>query len=206
MITKVEQFNKADVKKAVMRLHELAEGAEDCLLTLQTAFIYNTITPLKACHETTTEIQGAEAGLTQKLKEIAGDDSEMMRYVPIPGHLQIIGEKLEKISSLMEKKMEEDILFSDKAVKETIFLLQRLSEILWTTSSLILARNTFLGLYIEEAVSNISKMADEYATLHEDRLIEGICLPAASSIYVNVLDAIKSIAWRIKEIAMLLIS
>lgn len=206
MITKVEKFSKEDLKKTILRLHDLAEGAEECLLSLQTAFIYNTTTPLKICPQTVNEIKQAEAGLTEKLTEISVDNPEVKRYVPIPGHLLVIGEKIEKIRELMEKKIGENILFSDKAVKEAIFLLQRLSEILWTTSSLILARNTFLGIYIEEAVSNISKMADEYATLHEERLIEGICLAAASSVYINMLDTIKSIAWHIKEIAIRLIS
>jgi len=206
MVTKVEKLNKEDVKKTVIQLHELAEGAENCLLYLQTAFIYNTTTPLKTCHETVYDIQQTGAELTEKLKEISDHNSEMKRFVPIPGNLLIIGEKIEKISEVMEKKIGQNILFSDKAAKETIYLLQRLSEILWTTSSLILARNTFLGMYIEEAVLDILKKADEYATLHEDRLIEGICLPAASSAYINILDAIKSIAWQINEIARHLVT
>ncbi|RJQ56951.1 MAG: hypothetical protein C4526_00185 [Nitrospiraceae bacterium] len=206
MVKTIEQLNKEDVKKAIMRLHDLAEGAENCLLSLQTAFIYNTTTPLEGFSETAGNIRQAEAGLTRKLAEIAGDDPGIKRYVPVPGHLLIIGEKLEKLRELMEKKIKGNVLFSDKAVKETIFLLQRLGEILWTASSLMLARNTFLGMYIDESVLNLGKLADEYASQHEERLIEGLCLPVASSIYINMLDAIRSIAWNIKEIARHLVS
>lgn len=206
MITKVQQVIKEDVKKSVMQLHDLTEGAENCLLSLQTAFIYNTVTPLRSCHETINEIISTKPELAEKLKDIASSNSDMKRYVPVPGHLLITAEKLAKISELIEKKINENILFSDKAIKETIFLLQRLSEILWTTSSLILARNTFLGMYIDEAVSNLESLADDYASLHEDRLIEGLCHPLASSVYVNMLDAIKSIAWHTKEIAGHLVS
>ena len=45
----------------------------------------------------------------------------------------------------------------------------------------------------------------EYATLHEERLIEGLCLPVASSLYINMLDSIKNIAWHAKEIATKLV-
>jgi Na+/phosphate symporter len=202
MITKVEQYKKEDIKVALMALHDLAENAENCILSLQTAFIYNKTTPLKGCREVIKNIKREGVELTKKLTDIVCDNAGVKCYVSVPGHLLIIGEHLEKIADLVEEKIIGNILFSDKAEKETMFLLQRLSEILWTASSLILARNTFLGMYIEEAILNLEKMADEYATLHEERLIEGLCLPVASSVYVNMLNAIKNVAWHIKEIAM----
>jgi Na+/phosphate symporter len=201
MITKVEQYRKEDIKSALMALHDMAEEAEDCILSLQTAFLYNKTTPLKGCREITEHIKKKGVELTRKMADIVSDNAGMECYVSVPRHLLIIGEDIDRIADLVEEKIRGNILFSDKAEKETMFLLQRLSEVLWTASSLILARNTFLGMYIDEAISNLEKMADEYATLHEERLIEGLCLPVASSVYVNMLEAIKSMAWHIKEIA-----
>ncbi len=201
MITKVEHYKKEDIKAALVALYDLAENAENCILSLQTAFIYSKTTPLKGCREVIKNIKREGVELTKKLTDIVYDNAGVKCYVSVPGHLLIIGEHLEKIADLVEEKIIGNILFSDKAEKETMFLLQRLSEILWTASSLILARNTFLGMYIEEAILNLEKMADEYATLHEERLIEGLCLPVASSVYVNMLNAIKNVAWHIKEIA-----
>jgi hypothetical protein len=51
-------------------------------------------------------------------------------------------------------------------------------------------------------VRGVIRRAIEYATLHEERLIEGSCLPVASAIYIYMLDIIKSIAWHAKEIAL----
>jgi len=201
MVTKVEQYKKEDIKGALVVLHDLAEKAENCILSLQTAFLYNKTTPLKECREVIENIKREGVELTKKLTDIVSDNPSIRCYVPVPGFFLVIGENLEKLADFLEEKIRGNILFSDKAQKETMFLLQRLSEVLWTTSSLILARNTFLGMYIEETISNLEKMADQYATFHEERLIEGLCLPQASSIYVNMLGAIKSIAWHIKEIA-----
>jgi Na+/phosphate symporter len=50
--------------------------------------------------------------------------------------------------------------------------------------------------------AGVEKLAEEYATLHEDRLITGECMPEASSIFLKMLDAIKDIAWNAKEIAV----
>ena len=111
-------------------------------------------------------------------------------------------ENIDKLSKLIDKKIRENILFSDKAVNETIFLLQRLIEILRPTADIILARNTFLRMYILESQVSVEKMATDYATLHEDQLITGDCTPAASSLYLKMLDAIKNIAWYTKEIAI----
>ena len=113
-----------------------------------------------------------------------------------------IVENLEKLSEIIDKKIRDNILFSDRAVKETVFLLQRLIEILSPTGDIILARNTFLSMYIEESQEGVGKMAREYATFHEERLIQGVCLPVSSSLYVNMLNAIKNIAWHAKEIAV----
>ncbi len=36
---------------------------------------------------------------------------------------------------------------------------------------------------------------------HSLRLIEGLCIPFASSLYINMLDEIKNIGWHAREIA-----
>jgi hypothetical protein len=59
-----------------------------------------------------------------------------------------------------------------------------------------------MSMYVEESQAGVGKMAIEYATLHEERLIKGVCLPIASSLYLTMLNAIKSIAWNAKEIAI----
>ena len=43
--------------------------------------------------------------------------------------------------------------------------------------------------------SDVEKMAAKFATLHETRLVRGECMPVASSLYISMLEAIKSIAW-----------
>ncbi len=196
---------KEESKELLKAMYDMADNAENCISFLQTALIYNSSKPLKDCSSKVEAIKKTEAQLTKKATELARDNPELKPYVSIPVHLLRIGENIEKLTELMDKKIKDNILFSDKAVTEITFLLQRLVDVLRPTADMILARNTILRRYVEESETGIVKRATEYATLHEERLIEGLCLPVASSLYINMLDSIKSIAWHAKEIAVKLV-
>ncbi|TNF53382.1 MAG: hypothetical protein JSV71_04180 [Nitrospiraceae bacterium] len=182
-------------------LHEMANEAEDCISLIQIAFIYNNAQPLGNYKDTVGAIKKEEDHMTKAITEYAADNPELKPYVSVSIHLLRVWDGIGKLLDLIDKKIRDNILFSDKAVNETTFLLQRLIEMLRPTADIILARNTYLSLYIKESQAGVQRRAVDYATLHENRLIEGVCLPAASSVYVNMLDAIKSIAWHTKEIA-----
>jgi hypothetical protein len=57
-------------------------------------------------------------------------------------------------------------------------------------------------MYVRESQADVERMATEYATMHEERLIAGVCVPRSASIYVKMLEAIKNTAWHSKEIAV----
>lgn len=202
MIKTTLQEKKEDIKDALMTLHEMGNDAEDCIESLQNAFIYNKSHLLKDSNKKLGRFKKEGTRLTEITIEKARDNPDLEPYVSVPAHLLMIGNDIEKLIALTDKKISEGILFSDKAVGETLFLLQRLIEILRPTSDIIIARNTFLAMYVKESQIVLGKMASEYATLHEERLIKGICLPAASSLYISMLEAIKNIAWNSKEIAV----
>lgn len=192
-------------KNLLEAMHKLCNDAGECINLLQTAFIYNSLTPLKDCFSIAADIKTKELELSQKAVDLAKSRHELAPYVSVPAHLMRIGENIEKLASSIEGKINKGILFSDRAVTETTFLLQRLSETLKPTADIILAKNVFLNRYVQESEVSIAKNASLYATLHEERLIEGICIPAASAIYLTMLDAIKNIAWHAKEISSKLV-
>jgi len=200
----MKQATKIDIKSKLTVLHDTTHETCEFIAIMQTAFIYNSLKPLQENRPKAEGYWKEMDSLSTVIKEASLDDEAVKPYVPVPGHLSIIWKNLNKLCDLIDKKINEKVLFSDKAVNETIYLFQRLVEILRPTADIILARNTFLSKYIQESQANIEKMGDEYATLHENRLITGECLPVASSIYVNMLEAIKSIAWHTKEIAVIL--
>jgi len=191
-----------DVKNALMTLHKMGNDEEDCILLLQTSLLYNTSTLLNDCREKVQQIKKIEPQISQTIAKLAMDDLSLKPYLSIPVYILRIAENIERIIELIDKKVRDEILFSDKATDEITFLFQRLIDILNTTAEIILARNKILSKYVEESEKGVIRRAIEYATLHEERLIEGSCLPVASAIYIYMLDIVKSIAWHAKEIAL----
>jgi len=191
-----------DTKKKVISLHDMANDTGDFISLIQTAFIYNKSKFLQGCKAQAENSRKETDQISTIITAYSLDDPYLKPYKPVPAHIINIWKSLEKLSELTAKKIEGHILFSDKAADETIFLLQRLIEIMRPTADIILARNTFLSKYIVYSQTGVEKMAKEYATLHEDRLITGECMPEAASIFVKMLEAIKDIAWNAKEIAV----
>ncbi|MFN3396071.1 MAG: hypothetical protein ACK4Z9_04675 [Thermodesulfovibrionales bacterium] len=192
---------KEDAKEILKTLNDIGGSIEEFVSLLQTAFIYNNVSPLLGIQEKIGDLKRLILSMTEKVVVQARDNPHMKHYTTVPTSLLRITENIEKLSELISTKVKEDILFSDRAISEITFLLQRLADIIRPTSDIILAPNSILGNYIRESEAGIVRRATDYATQHEERLIEGLCLPKASALYINILDVIKNIAWHCKEIA-----
>lgn len=193
---------KEEAKEVLKTMHDMTDSAEECFYLLQSAFIQDSPEPLKECAVKVERIKIAEPELTRKILEMSRDDESLKPYIAVPAHLVSIADNIQKIAGLISKKIKDSVIFSDKAMTETIYLLQRLGDILRPVSKIILSQYVFLNRYVQESQALLTSRATGYATLHEERLIEGLCLPVASSLYINMLDAVKDIAWHSKEIAL----
>ena len=182
-------------------IHSMVERLEEAMSLLYNGFIYSQNIPLESALEYVEWVKEREKELTPELVERASSDEIARVYTSIPGHLERIASNIEHIIRIVEQKNRENILFSDKAVSEMNFLFNRIKEVLSNLSDLVLARNKYLANYIIESEAEIERTANEFSTLHEERLIEGVCMPRASGIYVIILDSLKRIAWNAKEIA-----
>ena len=155
-----------DVKNALMTLHKMGNDVEDCMLVLQTSLLYNTKTLLNDCRAKVAYIKKTEPQLSQTITNLAMHDLNLKPYLPVPVYILRIAENIERIIELIDKKVREEILFSDKAMSEITFLFQRLIEILSTTAEIILARNKIMSKYVQESERGVIRRAIEYATLH----------------------------------------
>lgn len=185
-------------------MHEIGTRTGDCLVLLQRAFMKNSLDPVQACREKLSAIRSAEPALAKKVKNLSQKDATKIEYAAILEHLMKICVHLEELTESLETKIKDKILFSDRAVTEVSFLSQNLAELLKATGDLILVKNPILIRYVVESETMVVKMAIEYATQHEERMIEGLCLPVASPLYLKTLETFKGIARESKEIASIL--
>jgi Na+/phosphate symporter len=94
----------------------------------------------------------------------------------------------------METKVELKILFSEKALSEIKGLYAILEEQFQDTKDYITTKNLVLKAEIKAGWGKIFKAADEYAIIHQGRLIAGVCMPQASYLYLDIVDSIKRIS------------
>jgi Na+/phosphate symporter len=186
----------------VDRIRRAAKNSYECISLLQSALSHNSTTSLKDCREMLPSIMNLESELTGKIARIAKEDNTLKKYVSIPQLLFGIGEHIEKLREIIDKKIKDDILFSDRAISELTTLLKRLNDLLRSTSDMLATENPVLIQHIQDSEQDVVKKAMEYATSHEDRLIEGLCLPIASPLFLNMLNSIRCIACNAKDIAM----
>ncbi len=176
-------------------------SANDCLTLLYSALTHNKTASVNECKEKVTLIKKTETDLAEKITYLAQKDHSFKTYVSIPQLVFRIGDNVDKLNEIIGKKIRENILFSDRAVSELSILFRKLKEALTSTSDLLATKNPVLVKHINECEEDIVQKALEFATHHEERLIEGLCLPIASSLYLNMLNSIRCIAWDTKEIA-----
>lgn len=189
------------LKDQVFELHELISDMVGSVDTLYTAFLYNNAALIKGIEESLPRASERSAALTEGIVADKKDEPRAGLYVSVPSHLGRMGDGLSSIAASLKTKIRDNILFSDRAMSEVDVMFGRIRDILVNARDMVLAPNVLVGRHMEESELAFEKMADEYATRHEERLIEGLCAPQASKLYIQMIDAFKSIAWHAKEIA-----
>lgn len=101
------------------------------------------------------------------------------------------------IGAAVREKVEKGILFSDRAHEEVIYLFQATSVILKTAVDYLGTENPILLRWLENRQRECKNTCDECATSHEERLVEGICVPAASMIFLDMLQGFAGIHWQV---------
>jgi Na+/phosphate symporter len=130
----------------------------------------------------------------QKIIEEKDKTEAQKQYLALIPLFQTIGLALENLISKMETKVELKILFSEKALSEIKGLYAILEEQFQDTKDYITTKNLVLKAEIKAGWGKIFKAADEYAIIHQGRLIAGVCMPQASYLYLDIVDSIKRIS------------
>jgi Na+/phosphate symporter len=136
------------------------------------------------------------------LKSILRERSNknIKHFIPVPEHFDRIGKDLNKLFNATKKKIREDMLFSDKSVKEAYKLFDETLILLKSVSNCINTSNGDLAKHMDGNGKRLCELADEYAIFHEDRLIAGVCTPINAPVYLDILESFSSVVWNIRKI------
>ena len=118
-------------------------------------------------------------------------------------HLQVIADNLGALADPIQKKIKNGVLFSDKAVTQTNYLFDTQAGMLRSVLDIVKTDNEFLKRYTETEARNLIQACNNFATEHETRLIEGLCLPQAAPLFLAILDSMRMLARQEAEIVQL---
>ncbi len=185
-----------DVKKEIyLIMHKALEMVE---LT-EDGFTKSKLSALDQADELSKEIHTKEDALTATLAKMASTNKEARAILSVPSHIEKIATSIKRITENSRSRIKEGMLFSDKAIQETGKLFNKTKEVLKKAGE---AAVTGTKTAIENALSEsiaIERMANEFATAHEERLVTGECSPKSSTTYLCILYAFEDMGGHIKD-------
>jgi len=185
-----------DVKKDIFLI---MHKAQEMLELTEDGFAKNKLAALDQADDLAKEIHAKEDALTATLAKIAAANSEARTLLPVPAHIEKIATSIKRITESSRARIKEGMLFSDKAILETGKLFAKTKEVLKKAGE---AAVTGAKATVETTLADsdaIERMANEYATAHEERLVTGECSPKSSSTYLCILYAFEDMGAHIKD-------
>ncbi len=137
-------------------------------------------------------------------KKTPTERTEILKSQSILTHLQLIAERLGGLADPIEKKIKDGVLFSEKAVSQTNQLFDRQAGILRSVLDSLETDNAVLKQYVLDEGQKMVQNCIDFATEHEERLVEGLCLPQAAPLFLSILDCMSSAARHEVDIAQIL--
>jgi Na+/phosphate symporter len=185
-----------DVKKEIyLIMHKALEMIE---LT-EDGFTKSKLSALDQAEELSREIHTKEDALTAALARLSAANGEARAILTVPSHVEKIATSIKRITENSRVRIKEGMLFSDRAILETGKLFTKTKEVLRKAGEVaVTGAKASIDTALKES-DNIERMANEFATAHEERLVTGECSPKSSSTYLCILYAFEDMGAHIKD-------
>jgi Na+/phosphate symporter len=130
-----------------------------------------------------------------------GEQESLAHLEQFLGSLGVISANLGSLADPIGKKIKGQVLFSNKAVTQTNYLFDQHAGMIRSLLDIAKTDNEFLKNYVKDEGRNLVQACIDYATEHQDRLIEGLCTPQGAPIFLAILDAMRGLGQAEMEIA-----
>jgi len=122
-------------------------------------------------------------------------------YLSIASSLDRMTYNIEGILGRLRAKSQNHIFFSDQAVKEVNDVFQEAMRLLENLLNLVTTENKLVAQRIGEEGRVMLKIANGFSEVHEERLIQGICVPKSSPVYLGMIESLKGVIVHILEVS-----
>jgi Na+/phosphate symporter len=176
------------------RLHVMFK---EMLLVLESAkegFLRGNQTTLTEAETKLTRILTSNLLFTEGLVKKETKDEVEKKYLNLLPNLQLMAGIIRNLINEKKRKIESNLLFTDKAIDEIKGLYTLMQTQFEDATDYILTRNPHLKMHIRTGMENLSERAGDYVATHQIRLITGVCMPKASYSYIAIVDLIKGVS------------
>ena len=186
-----------DAPRGPLETHlvKLANQTIEMLRMAREAFLKQRRSLVPAILALGQEVHRAEKALTAGIVPRGADGGAPFdgEKVFVPMHLERIGDHVEGFARTVERQAEEGALFTDRAMHEIDQLLEQALELLEDTRDVLRTGNHTLVQHVLDEGPRFQATASEFASFHQERLIQGVCVPHASSLYLAMIDYLRGI-------------
>lgn len=185
-----------DLKKEI---YLLMHKSQEMLELAEEGFMKNKLTSLDQADEIDREMHSREDILTATLAKMSATNAEARMILSVPSHIEKIASSIKRITDSSRSRIREGMLFSDKAINETGKLFAWTRDVLKKSAeAAVTGSRSVVDTTIADADA-MERMANSFATAHEDRLVTGECSPKSSSTYLCILYAFDEIGAHVKN-------
>jgi Na+/phosphate symporter len=158
---------------------------------------------LEECDRLAAEVRECERLATAGIVDSsAGIGQNVFRLVVrFPSRMERIGTMCTNILNSCRIKAKEGIPFSDKALSELKGLFTESQDMLRNLRDSLVISNSVLLEHIRQQAETVVQLVEDARLRHWNRLEAGFCAPAASPIFLEILDSFKFISEYVRKMS-----
>ena len=193
-----------DEREITERICKLFEDTVPVLHTIYKGFMGQKLNLLKESRTKFRESLIATLPGVEKIIEDTDKNAAEQMFLKALPHFQRIALALDNLVDKMEIKVESNILFTDKALDEIKQLMIAVAAEFVDVKDYASTRNPVLKKQIEDNLHKVTNLINEFDSVHQNRLISGVCMPQASYLYIDMTDSLKRMSRELSAFAELL--
>ncbi len=196
----LKEFTAEDMGEEI---HSMCNYLIDMLKIGKEGFRLQSVELLKQAEKKAREVHLKEKELTAWIVDRVskeGDAGELSVLAFVPGHLERVGDSVENVLSCIRTMLKEGTLFTDRARSEINTLFEKSIELLECVKDILHSRNKVLIRHVQKEGEELHRLTRVYALAHEERLIQGLCMPKSSSVFLAFLDSFRDIERHTRQI------
>ena len=186
-------------------LAETCAQVVEMLRLCRDAFLRMDPKPLERVKALGKEVHLREKRLTQhvtlQLRDAPFSLGAAEHFKLAPAALERAGDAVEALAQCTARRIREDTTFSEGAITEIRTLFDGATDLVETVGAAITTRNHVLIRHLREDGARLQGQANSYEAAHEERLMSGVFLPHASSLYLAMLDNFREIERYVRRLA-----